>query len=42
MLSQVNKPFTIQSLSGINLGAKQARNTRAVTPSVRYEERGQT
>ena len=31
MLNQINKPFAIYSLSGINLGAKQARNTRGVT-----------
>ena len=33
MLNQINKPFAIYSLSGINLGAKQARNTRGVTPA---------
>ena len=31
MLNQINKPFAIYSLSDINLGAKQARNTRGVT-----------
>ena len=31
MLNQINKSFTIYSLSGINLGAKQACNTRGVT-----------
>ena len=31
MLNQINMPFAIYSLSGINLGAKQARNTRGVT-----------
>ena len=31
MLNQINKPFAIYSLSGINLGAKQACNTRGVT-----------
>ena len=31
MLNQINKLFAIYSLSGINLGAKQAHNTRGVT-----------
>ena len=35
MLNQINKPFAIYSLSSINLGAKQARNTRGATNSLR-------
>ena len=34
MLNQINMPFAICSLSGINLGAKQARNTRGVTLTI--------